>query len=136
MSSYIFDLIVIVLILLSAGLGFLRGFCNEIFTIFGWIGAVLATIILTPLSRDVLRAHIHNAIIADLTTAAIIFIVTMVVFSVISHYATRSPAGQQTERGRPLIGIRLRRVARDFIIGPDVFTGRVDVDAGEPPNLY
>jgi uncharacterized membrane protein required for colicin V production len=95
MSPFVFDLIVIILVLLSAGLGFLRGFCNEIFTIFGWIGAVLATILLTPVSREFLRTQIHNKILADLATASIIFIVTMVIFSVISHYATKSLQGSK-----------------------------------------
>ncbi len=90
MSPYLFDLIVIVLVLLSAGLGFLRGFCNEIFTIFGWIGAVVATILLTPVSRPFLREHIKSPIIADLSTASAIFIITMIAFSVISHYTTKS----------------------------------------------
>jgi membrane protein required for colicin V production len=90
MSPYLFDICVVLLIALSAGLGFLRGFCNEIFTIFGWIGAVVATILLTPLSREFLRGHIENKIIADLATASAIFIVTMIAFSVISHYATKS----------------------------------------------
>jgi membrane protein required for colicin V production len=90
MTPLLFDLCIIVLVLLSAGLGFMRGFCNEIFTIFGWIGAVLATILLTPVSRGFMRENIKSAILADLTTAAGIFIITMIIFSVISHYATKS----------------------------------------------
>lgn len=68
----------------------MRGFCNEIFTIFGWIGAVLATILLTPVSREVLRTYIDSHVLADLATASAIFIITMIVFSVISHYTTKS----------------------------------------------
>jgi membrane protein required for colicin V production len=90
MSPLLFDVCVIVLILLSAGLGFMRGFCNEIFTIFGWIGAVLATILLTPASRPFMRTYIDSKILADLATASCIFVITMVVFTIISHYATKS----------------------------------------------
>lgn len=90
MSPLLFDLIIVVLIFLSAGLGFLRGFCNEIFTIFGWIGAVVATILLTPAAKPFLREHIKSAIIADLATASAIFIITMITFSVISHYTTKT----------------------------------------------
>lgn len=90
MSPFLFDICIVILVLLSAGLGFMRGFCNEIFTIFGWIGAVLATILLTPVSRPFLRQHIDSTILADLATASAIFIITMVFFSVISHYTTKS----------------------------------------------
>jgi membrane protein required for colicin V production len=90
MSPLLFDICVIILIFLSAGLGFMRGFCNEIFTIFGWIGAVLATILLTPASRPFLRNYIDSHILADLATASCIFVITMVVFTIISHYATKS----------------------------------------------
>lgn len=90
MSPLLFDLIIVVLIFLSAGLGFLRGFCNEIFTIFGWIGAVLATILLTPVARPFLRENMKSMILADLATASAIFVITMIIFTVISHYATKT----------------------------------------------
>lgn len=89
MTPLWFDLIIVTLVLLSVGLGFLRGFCSEIFTMIGWVGAVLATIYfqndLKPIGRD----FIKSPWLADLATASAIFIVTMGLFAVVSHFATR-----------------------------------------------
>ncbi len=89
MNSLIFDIIVVTLLVLSVGLGFLRGFCNEVFTLVGWIGAVIATIYFTPVLRDYGRDLIDKKWMADLATSSTIFIVTLGVFSGLSYFVTK-----------------------------------------------
>lgn len=89
MSPLFFDLIIIALLLISVGLGFIRGFCNEIFTLIGWIGAVIATIFFTPVMRDIGRSLIEQKWLADLATATVIFIATMALFTTLSHLVTK-----------------------------------------------
>lgn len=88
MTPVLFDVIIVALILISAGLGFMRGLCNEILTIFGWIGAIIATIYFTPVARDYGRTLIENDLLADMATASAIFMITMALFSAISYFAT------------------------------------------------
>ncbi len=89
MSPLIFDLIIVGLLILSVGLGFMRGFCNEVFTLVGWIGAVVATIYFTPVLRDIGREFIHKKWLADLATASTIFVVTMGLFAAVSYFVTK-----------------------------------------------
>jgi membrane protein required for colicin V production len=89
MNPMIFDLVVIALLLISVALGFMRGFCNEIFTLIGWIGAVIATIFFTPVLRDVGRDLIKQEWLADMATASVIFVATMGAFTALSHFVTK-----------------------------------------------
>lgn len=90
MHPLFFDLIIIVLFFVSVALGFMRGFVNEVFTIFGWIGAVLATIYFTPVAGPFMEQFITKPWLAKLAAAALIFIITMAVFSAVSHITTKS----------------------------------------------
>lgn len=74
------------MLLLSAGVGFIRGFVNEVFTLFGWVGAILVTLYLTPVSKEFMRGFVESHIVADLITAAAIFLVTISIFSIITHF--------------------------------------------------
>lgn len=89
MTPLIFDLIVVALLILSVGLGFMRGFCNEVFTLVGWIGAVIATIYFTPVLREFGRDLIDKKWLADLATSSAIFLVTLGIFSGVSHFVTK-----------------------------------------------
>jgi membrane protein required for colicin V production len=95
MSPLLFDLIIVVLVLLSLLLGFMRGFVNEVFTIIGWIGAVLATIYFTPVAKQYGEQLIHSKWMADLATASAIFMATLAIFSVVSHLATSTLKGSR-----------------------------------------
>lgn len=90
MTPLIFDLIIIGLVVLSVALGFARGFCKEVFTIFGWVAAIVATIYFTPVLREVGRGMIEKKWLADLATAAAIFLSTLAVCSLISYFATKT----------------------------------------------
>jgi len=90
MTPLIFDLIIIALVLLSLVIGWLRGFCNEVFTIFGWIAAVVATIYFTPVLTPFGEEFIEKEWLAKLATSATIFLVTLGICSALSYFATKT----------------------------------------------
>jgi len=90
MTPLIFDLLILTCLILSAGIGFLRGFCNEVFTIIGWIAAIVATIYFTPVLKPVARDLIEKNWLADIAAAAFIFLVTLGIVSAISYFATQT----------------------------------------------
>ena len=90
MTPVIFDLIIVGLVLLSVAIGFMRGFCNEVFTIFGWIAAVVATIYFTPVLTPFGEKFIEKEWLAKLATSAVIFLVTLGIFSALSYFATKT----------------------------------------------
>jgi membrane protein required for colicin V production len=90
MTPLIFDLIIAGAVILSVAIGFMRGFCNEVFTIFGWIAAVIATIYFTPTLLPLGHKFIEKEWLARLATSSAIFLVTLGVCSAVSYVATRT----------------------------------------------
>lgn len=90
MSPMIFDLIIIGLVLLSVILGFMRGFCKEVFTIFGWVAAIIATIYFAPVSFHIGEKYIENPLLARLATSSAIFLGTLGICSLVSYFATKT----------------------------------------------
>lgn len=90
MSPLLFDLIIVALVLLSVILGFMRGFCKEVFTIFGWVAAIIATIYFAPEAFPIGERYIDNPFFARLATSAAIFLGTLGICSLVSYFATRT----------------------------------------------
>lgn len=106
--ALIMDIIVLVIILISAVVAFLRGFVREVLTIVGLAGAALVSLTvgpaLTPGIQDWLMADIPadkidearlwGYIPYDVASAAMsylgLFVVTLIVLSIISHYIAKS----------------------------------------------
>lgn len=87
------DIAVLVILLLSALLAFIRGFVREVLSIAGWVGAALVTIYAFPKTTWFLRQYITIELLADLLTGVAIFVVTLIVLSTISHYIAKGVRG-------------------------------------------
>ena len=79
------DAVILVILLISAIFGFIRGFVKETLSVAGWIGAVFLSLYLFPLLQPIAREFILNLLIADILTGAVIFILSLVILSYISH---------------------------------------------------
>lgn len=80
------DLVILVVVLLSALLAFARGFVRELLTIVSWIGAAVVALF----TFDRLRPYVAEYVTDDPTLSgtiagAAIFIVALIVFSIVSH---------------------------------------------------
>lgn len=98
----IVDIIVGVVVLLSAIIAFLRGFIREVLTIAGVVGGLLAAVFLgpklAPLFRDWFGVEegddkpaklfdiIPVDIAADVTAYAMVFVIVVIAISVLSHF--------------------------------------------------
>lgn len=97
----IVDIIVGVILLISAAIAFLRGFIREVLTIAGVVGGVLAALFLgpklAPLFRDWFGVEdgktpeklfdmVPMDVAADATAYAAIFVVFVIAISVLSHF--------------------------------------------------
>jgi membrane protein required for colicin V production len=78
------DLVIIAILLISGGLAFMRGFVHEVLAVAAWVGAALATLYGLPALRGIARAHISSTFIADLATGAAIFLVSLLVFALVT----------------------------------------------------
>lgn len=106
--ALILDIVFVVIILISAVVAFLRGFVREVLTIVGLVGASLSALAAGPklspglerwLTSDIAADDIADArmwgfipydIAASVFAYAGVFVVTLVVLSVISHYIAKS----------------------------------------------
>ena len=79
------DIIVIAVVALSALIAFLRGFVREVLTIGSWLGASLVTLYGIALVQPKFEQMISNKMVADIAAGVSLFLVSLVVFSILSH---------------------------------------------------
>jgi len=84
------DLAVVIIVLLSGLLAFMRGFVHEVLSVAGWIGAVFAVIYGVPELRHIARDMIPNTLIADGVTGIVIFLSVLVVLSILTKMLSKS----------------------------------------------
>ena len=92
-SGTVGDLIVIVILAVSALVAFLRGFVREVLTIAVWVGSLIATLYAFPYLRPYMRDIIANPPFADAAAAIAAFVGAMVVLSLVSHYIAKLVRG-------------------------------------------
>jgi membrane protein required for colicin V production len=87
------DVVVIAVVGVSAIIAFLRGFVREMLTVGSWIGAAFVTVYgLNPLLPH-MEGWIANKTVALGATVAVLFIGSLIVFSVISHQLAKFVQG-------------------------------------------
>lgn len=87
------DLIILAILALSILIGVYRGATREVLGIAGWIGALATVFYGLPLLRPLGRHYIHSPMLADLVIAAILFILSLAVFIVISRIISTKVKG-------------------------------------------
>lgn len=83
------DIVVLVVLVISAALAFFRGFVHEALGVGAWIGAVLAALYGLPHARPYAREYIPIEWAADLAVAVGIFLVVLFALSVITALIAR-----------------------------------------------
>ncbi len=78
------DVILIVIMLISAFLAMLRGLTREMLSIMSWALAAIAALFIYPLYRDRIRGLIQPDILADGVLIATVFIIVLIVVSLIT----------------------------------------------------
>jgi membrane protein required for colicin V production len=78
------DVILVVIMLISAFLAMLRGLTREMLSIMSWALAALAALFVYPLYKDRLRALIQPDILADGVLIATVFVIVLIIVSLIT----------------------------------------------------
>jgi membrane protein required for colicin V production len=87
------DFIVIAVIGISAIIAFLRGFVREILTIGSWLGAGLVTLYAFPVLQPKFEQWIASKLAADIAGGVALFLISLVIFSILSHMVARFVRG-------------------------------------------
>ncbi|MEM8812431.1 MAG: CvpA family protein [Pseudomonadota bacterium] len=84
MPIAILDIILIIVMLVSAFLAMIRGFVREVLSIAAWIAAAAAAVLLYPLALPYIQPYIANELAATGVTVAGIFLVALILVSYIT----------------------------------------------------
>ena len=87
------DIAVLVVIGLSALVAFSNGFVNVVLWILSWVGAVFATIYFYPMARPIAEKYISEPLIANIATAAAIFILALIICAILNQIISRAVRG-------------------------------------------
>lgn len=83
------DIGIVVVLLLSAVLAFARGFVHELLSVGAWIGAAAVVVFGLPFARPLARDLVAPPLLADTLSGAVLFIVSLVVFSMMTRGFSR-----------------------------------------------
>jgi membrane protein required for colicin V production len=87
------DIIVISVVAISTIIAFLRGFVREILTIGSWLGAGLVTLYAFPVLQPKFEQWISSKLAADIVGGIGLFLISLIIFSIISHMIARFVRG-------------------------------------------
>src|SRR5258708_5973903 len=84
MPITLLDVILLVVMLISALLAMVRGFMREVLSIASWAAAAIVTVLGFPKLLPVVQGYLSNDIVAKAVTIGVIFLGTLIVVSVIT----------------------------------------------------
>jgi membrane protein required for colicin V production len=79
------DILVVVVVIISAVIGIVRGGTREVFSVIAWVGSVYITVLLLPYTRNIARSYINHGLIADFTSSCILFIFALTALSLLNY---------------------------------------------------
>ena len=84
-SLNMFDLVVLVVVGLSALLSFFRGFIREVLSLGAWVGAALITLYAFPQVTEYIRPKVNSDLVASGLASMGTFIVALIVISIFTR---------------------------------------------------
>jgi membrane protein required for colicin V production len=85
MSITLFDFAIFGIIVVSGLFALARGFVREALSVVGWVAAIFVTFQLFPFLQPFGRVYIGSTLLADLISGTLIFLFTLVLFSLLSY---------------------------------------------------
>ncbi|EKV32393.1 Colicin V [Caenispirillum salinarum AK4] len=113
----VLDLIVLVVLLLSAVLAFFRGFVHETLGIAAWVGAGLAALYGLPVVQAEVRQLIPVTWAADAAAAVAIFLVTLLVLSILTRGIARKVQDSSLGSVDRSLGVLFGLARGAFLVG-------------------
>jgi membrane protein required for colicin V production len=113
----VLDLIVLVVLLLSAVLAFFRGFVHETLGIAAWVGAGLAALYGLPIIQAEVRELIPVTWAADAAAAVAIFLVTLLVLSILTRGIARKVQDSSLGSVDRSLGVLFGLARGAFLVG-------------------
>ena len=101
------DIVVLVVIALSALIAFSSGFVNVVLWILSWVGAVVATVFFFPTFQPWFERQISDPLFANIATAVAIFLVALIACTIINQVISRMVRGSAIAARARALGLVL-----------------------------
>ncbi len=131
MSLTILDIVVIVVVLISAVLAMVRGFIREVLSIASWVIAAAAAYFIYPSVLPLITPYIENEQIAIIVSAAVIFFIALVIASYITMKLADLVIDSRAGAIDRLLGF-IFGVARGLLLAVIAFMGFMLLVANRP----
>jgi membrane protein required for colicin V production len=86
----IVDICFVAILVISGILAYIRGFVREVLSVAAWVGAAFVTLYGYRPLQPVSHQYIANPMVADLVTGAVLFVGSLIVFSLVASVLSRS----------------------------------------------
>lgn len=139
------DWIVFAIILLSAGLAWMRGFIRELLSVASWVIAAVATFVGLPKLQPIGRVQINqifgapdtsteNDLLASIATGAVIFVVTLILCSIVAHFLSKRVQGSMLGPVDRSLGLLFGVARGALIVCAIALVVKFFVDPEPPPS--
>jgi membrane protein required for colicin V production len=85
----IVDICFVAILVISGVLAYIRGFVREVLSVAAWVGAAFVTLYGYPHLQPYTKEYIANPMVADLVTGGVLFVGSMIVFSLVASGVAR-----------------------------------------------
>lgn len=85
----IIDICFVAILVVSGILAYIRGFVREVLSVAAWVGAAFVTLYGYRPLQPVTHQYIENPMVADLVTGGVLFVGSLIVFSLVASVASR-----------------------------------------------
>jgi membrane protein required for colicin V production len=123
------DAIILVVLVLSALIGLVRGLTREGLGLMGWVGATLLAPLSLPAVNFIARGYISNPMIADGITLTVNFIILLIAFTILSHILAGYVKDSKVGGLDRVLGLGFGIIRGSFMLGTleiglSIFIGR------------
>lgn len=130
-----FDVVVIIVLLLSTVLAFFRGFVREVLSLGAWVGAAVVTIYAFEPVAEALKPHASRDLIAYLLAGVGTYLVTLLAISLFNALIIRYlKSGDEVGMLDNFLGLAFGGARGLFIISLGYLVLSLVIDEENPPN--
>ncbi|MPY74546.1 MAG: CvpA family protein [Alphaproteobacteria bacterium] len=86
----IIDICFVAILVISGILAYIRGFVREVLSVAAWVGATFVTLYGYPHLQPIAREHIENRMLADGAAGGLLFVGSLIIFSIVASVLSRS----------------------------------------------
>ncbi|MBQ8651665.1 MAG: CvpA family protein [Alphaproteobacteria bacterium] len=82
----IIDTVIIIAVLISSFIGWVRGGTREILSLVSWCGGIYLAFLVFPYAKDITRQYVSHGLIADFLTISSLFVLLLMLLSLINYF--------------------------------------------------